>query len=97
MASHGRRGVTALLLGSETQKVLTHTTHAGARGALKRRSAAGLRARAWPRSVGASMRMQQAHDEHHHAQPAASQASCASVSRQGRRCCSCGIRSATAT
>ena len=26
MASHGRRGVTALLLGSETQKVLTHTT-----------------------------------------------------------------------
>jgi len=25
MASHGRRGVTALLLGSETQKVLTHT------------------------------------------------------------------------
>lgn len=24
MASHGRRGVTALLLGSETQKVLTH-------------------------------------------------------------------------
>jgi nucleotide-binding universal stress UspA family protein len=26
MASHGRRGVEALLLGSETQKVLTHTT-----------------------------------------------------------------------
>jgi nucleotide-binding universal stress UspA family protein len=26
MASHGRRGVAALLLGSETQKVLTHTT-----------------------------------------------------------------------
>jgi nucleotide-binding universal stress UspA family protein len=26
MASHGRRGVTALLLGSETQKVLTHGT-----------------------------------------------------------------------
>ena len=26
MASHGRRGVTALLLGSETQKVLTHST-----------------------------------------------------------------------
>ncbi len=26
MASHGRRGVSALLLGSETQKVLTHTT-----------------------------------------------------------------------
>jgi nucleotide-binding universal stress UspA family protein len=25
MASHGRRGVTALLLGSETHKVLTHT------------------------------------------------------------------------
>lgn len=25
MASHGRRGVTAMLLGSETQKVLTHT------------------------------------------------------------------------
>jgi nucleotide-binding universal stress UspA family protein len=25
MASHGRRGVTALLLGSETQRVLTHT------------------------------------------------------------------------
>ena len=25
MASHGRRGVTALLLGSETQKVLTHS------------------------------------------------------------------------
>jgi len=25
MASHGRRGVQALLLGSETQKVLTHT------------------------------------------------------------------------
>ncbi len=25
MASHGRRGVTALLIGSETQKVLTHT------------------------------------------------------------------------
>ena len=25
MSSHGRRGVTALLLGSETQKVLTHT------------------------------------------------------------------------
>ena len=24
MASHGRRGVSALLLGSETQKVLTH-------------------------------------------------------------------------
>jgi nucleotide-binding universal stress UspA family protein len=26
MASHGRRGVKALLLGSETQKVLTHST-----------------------------------------------------------------------
>jgi nucleotide-binding universal stress UspA family protein len=26
MASHGRRGVKAVLLGSETQKVLTHTT-----------------------------------------------------------------------
>lgn len=26
MASHGRRGVSALLLGSETQKVLTHTS-----------------------------------------------------------------------
>jgi nucleotide-binding universal stress UspA family protein len=25
MASHGRRGITAVLLGSETQKVLTHT------------------------------------------------------------------------
>ncbi len=25
MASHGRRGVSALLLGSETQKILTHT------------------------------------------------------------------------
>ena len=25
MASHGRRGVAALLLGSETTKVLTHT------------------------------------------------------------------------
>jgi len=25
MASHGRRGVSAMLLGSETQKVLTHT------------------------------------------------------------------------
>ena len=26
MASHGRRGVAALILGSETQKVLTHTS-----------------------------------------------------------------------
>ncbi|SDC39500.1 Nucleotide-binding universal stress protein, UspA family [Cupriavidus sp. YR651] len=26
MASHGRRGVQAMLIGSETQKVLTHTT-----------------------------------------------------------------------
>lgn len=26
MASHGRRGINALLLGSETQKVLTHST-----------------------------------------------------------------------
>jgi nucleotide-binding universal stress UspA family protein len=26
MASHGRRGVSALLLGSETQKVLTHSS-----------------------------------------------------------------------
>ncbi len=26
MASHGRRGITALLLGSETQRVLTHST-----------------------------------------------------------------------
>ena len=26
MASHGRRGITALLLGSETQRVLIHTT-----------------------------------------------------------------------
>jgi nucleotide-binding universal stress UspA family protein len=26
MASHGRRGIASLLLGSETQKVLTHTT-----------------------------------------------------------------------
>lgn len=26
MASHGRRGAAALILGSETQKVLTHTT-----------------------------------------------------------------------
>jgi nucleotide-binding universal stress UspA family protein len=26
MASHGRRGMSALLLGSETQKVLTHGT-----------------------------------------------------------------------
>jgi nucleotide-binding universal stress UspA family protein len=25
MASHGRRGISAMLLGSETQKVLTHT------------------------------------------------------------------------
>jgi nucleotide-binding universal stress UspA family protein len=25
MASHGRRGVAAILLGSETQKVLAHT------------------------------------------------------------------------
>ena len=25
MASHGRRGLTSLLLGSETHKVLTHT------------------------------------------------------------------------
>jgi len=25
MASHGRRGLTGLILGSETQKVLTHT------------------------------------------------------------------------
>ncbi len=29
MASHGRRGITAVLLGSETQKVLTHTQAAG--------------------------------------------------------------------
>jgi nucleotide-binding universal stress UspA family protein len=26
MASHGRRGVSAMILGSETQKVLTHST-----------------------------------------------------------------------
>jgi nucleotide-binding universal stress UspA family protein len=26
MASHGRRGISALLLGSETAKVLTHST-----------------------------------------------------------------------
>jgi nucleotide-binding universal stress UspA family protein len=26
MASHGRRGVSALLMGSETQKVLTHSS-----------------------------------------------------------------------
>jgi nucleotide-binding universal stress UspA family protein len=26
MASHGRRGVAALVLGSETNKVLTHST-----------------------------------------------------------------------
>jgi nucleotide-binding universal stress UspA family protein len=26
MASHGRRGVSALLIGSETHKVLTHST-----------------------------------------------------------------------
>jgi nucleotide-binding universal stress UspA family protein len=26
MASHGRRGISALLLGSETHKVLTHST-----------------------------------------------------------------------
>jgi nucleotide-binding universal stress UspA family protein len=26
MASHGRRGISGLLMGSETQKVLTHTT-----------------------------------------------------------------------
>ena len=26
MASHGRRGISALLLGSETSKVLTHST-----------------------------------------------------------------------
>jgi nucleotide-binding universal stress UspA family protein len=26
MASHGRRGISALLLGSETVKVLTHST-----------------------------------------------------------------------
>jgi nucleotide-binding universal stress UspA family protein len=26
MASHGRRGVSAVVLGSETQKVLTHST-----------------------------------------------------------------------
>ncbi|MCK7501065.1 MAG: universal stress protein [Comamonadaceae bacterium] len=38
MASHGRRGVTALLLGSETQKVLTHSDAAGAGRALSRRA-----------------------------------------------------------
>ena len=26
MASHGRRGVSAMILGSETQKVVTHST-----------------------------------------------------------------------
>jgi nucleotide-binding universal stress UspA family protein len=26
MASHGRRGVSAIILGSETQKVVTHST-----------------------------------------------------------------------
>ncbi len=26
MASHGRRGLTSLLIGSETQRVLTHTS-----------------------------------------------------------------------
>jgi nucleotide-binding universal stress UspA family protein len=26
MASHGRRGLAAVLMGSETQKVLTHST-----------------------------------------------------------------------
>jgi nucleotide-binding universal stress UspA family protein len=26
MASHGRRGLSAMLLGSETQRVLTHST-----------------------------------------------------------------------
>ena len=26
MASHGRRGISGFLMGSETQKVLTHTT-----------------------------------------------------------------------
>jgi nucleotide-binding universal stress UspA family protein len=26
MASHGRRGISGFLIGSETQKVLTHTT-----------------------------------------------------------------------
>jgi len=26
MASHGRRGISAVLIGSETQKVITHTT-----------------------------------------------------------------------
>ena len=35
MGSHGRSGVAGILLGSVTQKVLSHSTHTGPRAALR--------------------------------------------------------------
>ena len=77
MASHGRRGVAALLLGSETQKVLTHTHDAGARRALSA-ATCGARGRACS-ELACSAAARRATTS---ASPPASQASCAAVSAQ---------------
>jgi hypothetical protein len=85
MASHGRRGFTALLLGSETNKVLTHSKIPGARLSLiiarspghRRPLRARLRPPARPLPVTLlSMRL-----------PAPLRPSLAWRSRQWRSCC----------
>jgi nucleotide-binding universal stress UspA family protein len=83
MASHGRRGVSALLLGSETQRVLIHTT---VPVLIVRCSPPPGQCRRTTRTTSKIIAI-----------PAPSQASCAAVSRIDMRCCSCGMRSATAT
>ena len=94
MGSHGRSGLASLFLGSETQRRAERTRGAGARRPLT----------AAPRAAGRSSRQRsvppdrrRASDDHRTSRPAPSQSSCAAVSRSVSRCCSCGIRSATAT
>ena len=92
MASHGRRGLSALLLGSETQKVLTHSSIPVLVDQVDRR-----RSPADGRVVGRQCACSRRIANITTLSPPASQASCEAVSRQGRRRCICGSRSATAT
>ena len=99
MASHGRRGMAALLLGSETQKVLTTRTTAGAGSCAEAIGPVPGTSECLPARASRLTRasVHELDDATTIDIPAASHVSCAAVSFHGMRCCSCGIRSATAT